>query len=369
LPPTHLGATVGVVTTRGSAERRLGDAAAALHEWSRSRDWSGSVLLTQRGETLLESCAGEADRAAHVPVRPTTRFGLASVTKMFTAVAVADQVAAGQLRFDARVVDVLPPERRPSTLLPEVTVHHLLCHTSGIADYAEEDPPDGSDGVDYADLWVDRPTYEMQRPADFLPLFGDLPPYWPPGERYWYSNAGYVLLGLVVEEVSGTPYAELVQDRVLERAGMGDSGFFRLDEPVPDLAVGYVRTVEGGWRSNHFSIPVVGGPDGGAQSTCRDLDRFLTAYDTGPLLGDLHDVVVHRHADAGEDFSYGYGVLFYPDGRLGHGGSDPGVETSVFRWPDHEANLVVLGNTEGVVGDVRDLVVGAWRPETRGRRA
>jgi CubicO group peptidase (beta-lactamase class C family) len=333
-----------------------------LHEWSSTRDWSGSVLLTRQGEVLLEASAGDADRAAHVPVRPRTRFALASVTKMFTAVAVVDQVASGRLAFETRVVDALPAERRPSTLRPEVTVHHLLCHTSGIADYAEEDPPDGSEGVDYADLWTDRPCYSMQRPADFLPLFGDLPPYWPPGERYWYSNAGYVLLGLVLEEVSGTPYIELVADRVLDRAGMDDSGFFRLDEPVPDLAVGYVRSQDGDWRSNHFAIPVVGGADGGAQSTCRDLDRFLTAYDDGTLLGDLHDVVVHRHADAGDGFSYGYGVLIHPDGRRGHGGGDPGVEASVFRWPDQDANLVILANSEGRVSDVRDLVLEAWRP-------
>jgi CubicO group peptidase (beta-lactamase class C family) len=340
---------------------RLAAVASELEDWSCTRDWSGSVLLTQRGETLLEACAGEADRAAHLPVRPETRFGLASVTKMFTAVAVIDQVASGRLAFDTRVVDVLPPQRRPSTLLPEVTLHHLLCHTSGIADYAEEDPPDGSEEIDYADLWVDRPTYSMQRPADFLTLFADLPPYWPPGEKYWYSNAGYVLLGLVLEEVSGTPYTDLVQARVFDRAGMGETGFFRLDEPVPDLAVGYVRQEDGSWRTNHFSVPVIGGADGGAQSTCRDLDTFLTAYDEGTLLGDLHDTVVHRHADAGEGFSYGYGVLLHPDGRIGHGGGDPGVEVYVHRWPDVVVNLVVLCNTEGLAAEVRDLVLTAWR--------
>lgn len=315
----------------------------------------------QDGETLLETCAGEADRAAHVPVRPETRFGLASVTKMFTAVAVVDQVAAGRLDFDARIVDVLPAELRPATLLTEVTVHHLLCHTSGIADYFEEEPPDGSEEGDYADLWTDRPTSSMQRPADFLPLFADLAPYWPPGEKYWYSNAGYVLLGLVLEQLTGTPYAELVQERVFGRAAMGDTGFFRLDEPVPDLAVGYLQQEDGTWRTNHFSVPVIGGADGGAQSTCRDLDRFLTAYDAGTLLGGLHDQVVHRHADAGDGFSYGYGVLFYPDGRLGHGGGDPGVEASVFRWPEESANLIVLSNTEGHVTAVRDQVLDAWR--------
>ena len=102
-------------------------------------DLSGSVLLTRSGHTVFHGCYGLADRAAGVPIGSGTRFGLASVTKMFTAVAVADQVSAGRLTLDSRIVDLLPPEARPSTLHPNVTVAHLLLHTSGIADYAEED--------------------------------------------------------------------------------------------------------------------------------------------------------------------------------------------------------------------------------------
>jgi CubicO group peptidase (beta-lactamase class C family) len=331
-----------------------------LAEWERERDLSCSVLVTEDGLTLLEACFGDADRANRVPITPATRFGLASVTKMFTAVAVVDLVAQGRLNLDAHVVEVLPPERRPSTLLPEVTVHHLLSHTSGIADYFEEEPPDGSEEADYASLWVDRPTYSIQRPADFLPLFGDLPPYWPPGERYWYSNAGYILLGLVIEEISGRPYAEVVQERVFDRAGMAASGFFRLDDVLPEIATGYVLAPDGSWRTNHFSTPVVGGADGGSFSTCRDLDHFLTAYDDGTLLGDLHDVVLHPQSDAGDGYFEGYGVHLYPHGPFGHGGGDPGVDVRVQRWSDRQANVIVLANAEGLAGEVRDLVEEAW---------
>jgi CubicO group peptidase (beta-lactamase class C family) len=338
----------------------LGAARAVLDDWERDRDLSCTVLLTEDGHTLLEASFGHADRANKVPITSGTRFGLASVTKMFTAVATVDLVAQDGLDLTTKVLDVLPAQRRPSTLLPEVTVHHLLCHTSGIADYFEEEPPDGSEEIDYASLWTDRPSYSMQRPADFLPLFGDLPPYWAPGERYWYSNAGYILLGLVIEEVSGIPYAEAVQHRVFDRAGMTASGFFRLDQVLPDMATGYLRGPHGGWRTNHFSLPVVGGADGGAMSTARDLDRFLTAYDEGGLLGDLHDVVLQPHADAGDGYFEGYGVHLYPHGPFGHGGGDPGVDVRVQRWPDRRANVIVLANTEGLAGEVRDLVEEAW---------
>ena len=342
--------------------------AAQLQDWSATRGWSGAVLLTQDGETLLESCAGEADRAAHVPVGPQTRFGLASVTKMFTAVAVVDQVATGRLTFDTRVVDVLPPERRPTTLLPRSRCTTCSATPPGslttsrrsrpTAPRRASTPTSGSSA---------RRTRCSDRPTS-CPSSPTCRRTGRPGERYWYSNAGYVLLGLVLEEVSGSPYTELVQARVFDRAGMGESGFFRLDEPVPDLAVGYVRLADGSWRTNHFSMPVIGGADGGAQSTCRDLDRFLTAYDDGSLLGDLRDVVVHPHADAGDGFFEGYGVHLYPDGRIGHGGGDPGVDVLVHRWPDEAANLVVLGNTEGLTSDVRDLVLASWRSRSRGGR-
>jgi CubicO group peptidase (beta-lactamase class C family) len=335
---------------------------ATLRRWERERDLSGSVLLTRAGRTLFEGCYGLADRTAGVPVSPRTRFGLASVTKMFTAVVVADLVASERLRFDSRVVDVLPAERRPSTLLPEVTVHHLLAHTSGIADYCEEDEESANFQPDYGDLWTDRPCYRMLRPADFLPLFGDQPPYRPPGERFQYSNAGYVLLGLVIEEITGRPYTDVVQERVFDRAGMSSSAFLRLDEAVPDVAIGYLprEATDAPWRSNIYRLPVIGGADGGAFSTPADLDLFLHRYSDGTLLGPLQDLVLSAHADAGDGFHEGYGVHLYPDGRYGHGGGDPGVAVLVHRGPADDVHLVVLCNIEGLAGEVRDLLTKTW---------
>jgi CubicO group peptidase (beta-lactamase class C family) len=343
--------------------RRFTDLARELGTWGETRDLSGTVLLTRGGERLVEVCVGAADRASGVPVTPATRFGTASTTKMFTACAVVSLVRDGALTFESRVVDVLPAGRRPSTLRPEVTVHHLLCHTSGIADYYEEDEESPAYTGDYGALWTSRPSYALTRPAHFLPLFRDLAPHRPPGERFQYSNAGYVLLGLVVEELTGRPYTEAVQERVFDRAGMTSSGFFRLDEAVPDVAVGCSRDGPGRpWRTNVYSIPVIGGADGGAMCTARDLDRFLRAYDDGTLLGPLRDVVLARHADAGDGFGEGYGVHLYPDGRYGHGGGDPGVDVFVHRWPDDDVHLVVLLNVDVELAvEVRAATIAAWR--------
>ena len=334
-----------------------------LRGWVDEHDFSGHVLMTEGGEVVFEGSYGLADRSTSTPVTSATRFGLASVTKMFTAVAIADLVTTGAVSFETPVVDVLPPERRPSTLLPEVTVHHLLCHTSGIADYCEEDEDSPAYLEDYGSLWEQVPSYSIERPADFLPLFGDLPPYRRPGTQFQYSNAGYIVLGLVIEELTGRPYTEVVQERVFDRAGMTGSGFLRLDEALPDVAVGYLPRSgpDEPWRSNIYSIPIVGGADGGAFSTGHDLDRFLHLYADGTLLGVQLDRVLAPHADAGDGFFEGYGVHLYPDGRFGHGGGDPGVTVILNRWPDDDVNIVVLCNMEGMAVEVRDEVMSVWR--------
>lgn len=328
---------------------------ARLREWAEERDLSGVAVVTRGDGIEFAGCYGLANRADAVPVRVGTRFGLASLTKMFTAVAVADQVRAGAVRFDTPVVDVLPPERRPSTLRADVTVHHLLTHTSGIADYFD-------DVGDYGELWAQRPCYRMLAPADFLPLFGDLPPVRGPGELFQYSNAGYIVLGLLLEQLAELPYPEVVRRRVFEPAGMDASGFFALDEARPDIAVGYLPPREPGapWRSNIYSIPVIGGADGGAFSNAADLDRFLRRYDDGTLLGrPLRDAMLTPRCPAFPGIEMGYGVLLYGDGRFGHGGGDPGVEVLVQRIPARDADVIVLCNVNGLAPDVRTLLVDA----------
>jgi CubicO group peptidase (beta-lactamase class C family) len=311
---------------------------------------SGTVLLARRGEPVLQRCLGLADRAAAAPVTPDTAFATASVTKMLTATAVLDQVVEGVLALHTPVVDVVPPDRRPRHLRADVTVHHLLCHTSGIADYFEEDDDLRGDhqvcGDDYGALWDDLPPSRMERPADFLPLYRDLAPYGPPGQVWRYSNAGYVLLAEVVEQLTGRSCQEVVADRVLQRAGMTDSGFWRSDEPRAGMAMHYLPS----GRTNVHRVPVLGGGDGGCVCTAADLVRFCRALVDGTLLGDLTDLMLRRHArindGSGPEWHYGYGLMLYPDGRFGHGGGDPGVSAMVNHWPDRDVTVVSLCNVE-----------------------
>lgn len=308
-------------------------------------DFSGALLLTGPDGPELEHAAGLADRAHGIANTPTTRFGLASLSKPFTAAAIVTAVAD----LDARVVDVLPASRRPRTMHADVTVRHLLTHTSGIGDYAEEDEDAPGYVADYGSLWAERPSYAMQTPDDFLPMYADAPPLFAPGEEWHYCNAGYVLLGAVLEEVTGEPFAEAVTRRVFEPAGMTDTGYPRLDEPEADIAVGYLDD----GRTNVFSIPVVGGGDGGAVSTCADLDRFLRAIVDGTL-PDVRAPLI----PIDDDVAMGLGVFVRPDGRFGHGGGDPGVETLARLDPASGRSLVVLCNAETGLDEAWDLVAG-----------
>lgn len=250
-------------------------------------EFSGVVRIERHGEEVFERAYGLASRRWGVPVRPTTRFDVASVTKLFTAVAVLQLVGDGRLRLDDRIHDHVD---LAGTKIPrEVTLRHLLTHSSGIADDADEEA-----GESYEDLWVERPSYSVTRTADFLPGFVHKEPNFAPGEGCRYCNVGFVLAGLALENVTGTTYREYVREHVFARAGMTASGFFRMDEAVPDVAEGWepVRTrgddgARGpvtGWRQNIYSYPPVGSPDGGAHVTARDLTRFLAAVRGGELL-------------------------------------------------------------------------------------
>ncbi|MFD0558984.1 serine hydrolase domain-containing protein [Stackebrandtia endophytica] len=324
--------------------------------------FSGSILVTDGGTTRFQECHGHANRADEVPITPSTRFGLGSVTKIFTSATVLSLVADDLITTDTRLVDVLPAEARPTGLLPQTTIGHLLSHTSGIADYFEEETATADWPQEFAALWRDRPVYTVLRPADYLPLFAELPPYREPGGRYQYSNAGYVLLGLVIEAVTGIEYADAVHRRVFEPAEMTDSGFFAADAVLPHIATGYLPPLsEGGpWRSNIFAMPSVGGSDGGSVSSPADLDRFLTRLDGGAILpADQTASMFQPHVAVTDDIHMGYGVYLRGNGSSRYWqseGFDPGYEAILRRFPEFDVNVVVLSNVNDVAGAVCAVV-------------
>ncbi|HSL34056.1 MAG TPA: serine hydrolase domain-containing protein, partial [Candidatus Limnocylindrales bacterium] len=171
--------------------------------------FSGAALVWRDHRPVFSYAGGLAHRGLHVPVTADTRFAVASVTKLVTGTAALRLVDRGTLRLDGRVVDLLPPEWRPATTDPDLTLHHLLSHTSGIADYHDDED---ETWASFTSCWDRVPTYHVRRPADMLPLFADLPAVARPGERYRYTDANFLLVGLVLEEVTGRPWDEVVTD-------------------------------------------------------------------------------------------------------------------------------------------------------------
>jgi CubicO group peptidase (beta-lactamase class C family) len=337
---------------------------AALEDHLATAGFSGTIRISSGGKVAFEHAGGLANRADDVPNEIDTRFGIASVTKSFTATAICRLVELGAASFDSRVVDLLSHSKRPSTLSEEVTLHHLLTHTSGIADYFDEV---NLGAAAYDQIWLEHPSYLFTEPLHFLPLFGDLPPLQPPGgTEASYSNAGFVLLAIIVEELSGRTFFDYVEDELFRAAGMHNSGFFRMDDVRPKVATGYIEDGEGGWKTNHYSIPVIGGGDGGAFCTVRDLGLFLDALQTGTFFGDATwQLMSTPHVAMDEGFMYGYGLLLAGEGRLacfGHGGADPGFSARAYRYPELDMNVTMLGNTI----EETDPVIAVFRAALEG---
>jgi CubicO group peptidase (beta-lactamase class C family) len=308
--------------------------------------FSGVVHLTKGDEILFEAGSGLAIRSERIPNTIDTRFQTASGCKIFTSVAICRLVEQGRLSFDALLsdcVDVAFPN-----FAPDITIHHLLTHCSGITSYFEEDVD-----PDYEALWQDVPMYKVRGPRDFLPLFQHKPMKFAPGERFEYNDGGYILLGLVVECVTGTDFTTFEQENVFRVAGMQDSGYFATDRLPERTAYAYIEDDDGAWRTNFYAVPIIGAPDGGAYTTARDMARFWRALISGRLLSAemTGSLLESQIVTTGNPTSthYGYGVWINQAEGLVRNyfveGFDPGVAMKSSFYPDEDLLLTVIGNT------------------------
>jgi len=324
----------------------------------------GVVLVRQAAATIFEGAFGLASRAWAVPNTLETRFDTASITKLFTAAAVLQMIDAGALTLDTPVLGYLGLSG--TTISARVTVFHLLTHTSGIGDDADEEA-----GERYEDLWRDKPSYSVMETADLLPQFIHKPPNFEPGQGCRYNNAGFILLGLCVEKAAGMRYRDYVRERVFGPAGMAAAGFFRMDEVARNVAEGADPVVDAdgvvtSWRRNIYSYPPIGSPDGGAYATASDLDRFLRAARTGRLFSArLTQEFLRPHAlhstTQTRTSRYGLGLEFVsgPDDRLRFlqkDGLNAGASGILRYYPDDDLSVVLLSNTaRGVWQPARDI--------------
>jgi CubicO group peptidase (beta-lactamase class C family) len=322
--------------------------------------FSGVALVLGPDGLVAEVAAGIADRATDRPIAPSSRFGTASASKLFTAVALVRLFERGTAAPAMRLVDVLAPDRRPRALDPGVTLEHLLTHTSGMADYFDEYGEEPFEA-----LWATVDPLAMRRPADLLPLFADLAPLAAPGAQVRYCNAGFILAGLALEAITGRDFYDVITDEILVPAGLADTGYPALDEPIPELAVGYLAPAADdpgpGAATNARAIPVRGQPDGGAFTTAADLVRFLDAVRDGVLLGGQwrEEALRPRVRDEAEDAWYGLGWWTSGTGRgrrIGHPGGDPGYQARLRWYPETGHRVAILVNASSGGGAAARII-------------
>ncbi len=331
----------------------LEDAISQQHE---RQPFSGVIFVRDAGETILARGFGFANKAEQIPNSLETRFGMASGGKTFTGVAICQLVERGLAAFETPLKDCL---ETPLSLDPAVTLHHLLTHTSGIPDYFDESVSD-----DYAAVWRDRPMYAFRQPADYLPLFAHLPMQFKPGEGWAYSNAGFIMLGLVVEHLSGMPFADYVEKYIFQPCGMASSGYFSLDQLPGGTAQGYIPAGNGEWRTNIYAIPIVGSADGGTFATVRDLSRFWDALMGGQLVGPaaLAQMLAPHWLGQPTEFGtwYGYGLrMKQQNGSVSKYymlGGDPGVAFFSGFYPASRTQYSLIGNTEDAAWAMYDCI-------------
>lgn len=296
-------------------------------------DFSG-VLTAHRDGILVEGWAlGLADRSLGVPNTLDTRFGLASITKTFTAVAVLSLVADGTITLDTTARSILGTDL--PLIADDVTIDQLLTHRSGIGDYLDEEIDE------FAPLPI--PVQELDSAEAYVPLVDGFETAFPAGERFAYCNGGFVVLGILAERASGIPYGELITRRVFEPAGMVSADLARSDAPEPYTATGY----RDDGTTNIFHLPVVGVGDGGAHAASADLDAFWRALFDGRLLPDHLVAAMVEEVTADADDGRGYGRGVWIDGDLvSMAGGDHGVSALSSYDPVTRIAVTALANID-----------------------
>lgn len=334
-------------------ERRLSEGeirnrvASLMRKLAANDGFSGVVYVAKDRRPIYRGAFGLASKAWKAPNRVDTKFNLASITKMFTAVAVAQLVEQGKLAYSDPVGKILP-DYTNAEVAQKVTVHHLLSHTSGMIG-ARRLVERGGDRQDV------RTVAEMVKP------FREDPLEFPPGERFSYSNAGFILLGQIIERASGQTYYDYVREHVFRPAGMTSTDFYALDAETPNLATGY-EDGPGGRRSNVLALGAIGSPAGGAYSTAEDLDRFQLALRDGKLLRPASREAMWKlvsENDPGAGYGYGAQVSHYNGYRvIGHGGGWRGITNQFEFYPELGYTVVVLSNYDVEPGLITDLLRG-----------
>jgi CubicO group peptidase (beta-lactamase class C family) len=309
------------------------DTTAALQAYldAAHKNWNfqGSVLAAKNGDVVFKQGIGLADVTTNAPNTPATRFLIGSVTKTFTAAAILQLEEKGKLNLNDPITKYLP--EYPAKTGDRITIHQLLSHTSGVPEVAAAPQQLGD---------ISKP----KKPENLIALFKDRPLDFEPGEKYQYSNSGYVILGAIIEQVSGQSYYDYVQDHIFRPLGMKDSGYSEDYNERPGFARGYGEGRDGRLMPAPYIHPSLGHAAGALYSTVEDMLKWDQALSSEKILS--RGPLAKMFRPVKDDYGYGW-LITETFGRkdIFHGGGTPGFSAWVERWPDEKMFVAVLANT------------------------
>jgi D-alanyl-D-alanine carboxypeptidase len=324
--------------------KRLQEEAAANH-------FSGVALVAKDGKVIFEQAYGMADRDKKIPNNVNTQFRIGSMNKMFTAVSILQLVQAGKIQLSDPFGKYLP-DYGNKEMASKVTIEQLLTHTGGTGDFF---------GPEF-----DAHRLELKTLQDYVNLYQMRPLKFAPGTKWEYSNFGFLLLGVVIEKVTGQSYYDYVREHIFKPAGMTMTDSFPETESVPGRSVGYTKPGPGPLAPNTDTLPWRGTSAGGGYSTVEDLLHFAMALENHKLLDAAHtDMLMKATTGRPGGDTYGYGfAIRNADGMncFGHGGGAPGMNGDLNVCPGSGYIVAVLANLDPPAADRASQFVSARLP-------
>lgn len=307
-----------------------------LKNLEKENNLSGVVLIAKNGKPIYREAFGFANLPDRVKNKPDTKFNLASINKMFTAMAMMQLVESGKISLQDKVGQYLL-DYPNKTVADSVTIHQLLTHTSGMSSFWEE----------YDKL----AKVNFKTVSAYLPLFVNKKLAFAPGSDFLYSNSGYLVLGLIIEKVSGQNYFDFVKEHLYQPAKMINTDAYELDNAIPNLATGYTMSLEepGQWKNNIFSNMAKGTPAGGGYSTADDLLSFANALQNNILLTKESTTLCTSGKVKYREGMYSYGFeenIINGHRIIGHTGGHDGIACELMIYPDLGYTVVILTNGE-----------------------
>jgi CubicO group peptidase (beta-lactamase class C family) len=311
---------------------------AAVAAWTAQIDrvaaagkFSGVWLWAKNGKAITSGARGKSDRERGLDNALETRFRIGSMNKMFTAVATLQLVERGKLSLDDTIGKILPSYPN-ADVASRVKVRHLLSHTGGTGDIF---------GPEF-----ESHRLELKTLQDYVKLYGARDLRFEPGTKWEYSNYGFVLLGVLIEKVSGRSYYDYVAENVYKVAGMTDSGSEPESVDVPNRSKGYTRD-QFEIVSNEPMLPWRGSSAGGGYTTAAVLMRFADALMSNKLLKSETLAEATRPQFTTGDYGFGFQTGRRDEARTyGHGGGAPGMNAMLRVYPESGESVIVLSNLD-----------------------